>query len=202
MRSIVPSPPRLTARSSPAAKLVVGHAHSGGRTPSASSSAAGRCVTRARRASWPPGDGQLGGLRRGRGGGRGRRSPCQAPSTARVTASATTASRSTSERARRPGASGRGPEVDEELDVAVGPRERRHHDIHHRGSLVAQCGADLARAPAATLWVADDAPPRTTSVLARLELRLDEQDHVGAGRGQLRPAQAPRCASEMNDRSA
>ena len=199
VRSIVPSPPRLTARSRPTRELVgiarplvearpdrrpASAPAPRGRASAAATSARPRsprrssCTTRATVAVRA----------------RGRRWPSARPR------SPTDDGVEVDRRSRRRAA---GARVDEELDVAVGPPEGRDHGLHHGGSLGHGGRQRPPRAPAATPSGSRITPrPRDASARPASNCGFTRSDQVGAGRRQREQGRAAPCRREMNERSA
>ena len=145
VRSMVPSPPRLTASRDPAAKRLVGDTVA---------FEAGQCRVGERQADHVAGVGQPAAQLAGRARGLGPLVVQHQPDRGHLSASRSAAS---CDRRRglghRPGDQvsdvGPGPcrpavarrqGVDEELDVAVGTGDGRHHDAHDGGSAVVERG--------------------------------------------------------------
>src|SRR5207302_4752168 len=163
---MVPSPPRLTARSRPAASLSGSHPRSTRSSASAS--------VRGRRTSWP----------------------CSVnhATASLATRSASGRSRCTTSAiwaiSPAPQAGGLGydrlevdglrqsvdAEVDQELDVALGSSERRDHGPNHDGIVCRERVTDLLEHAPPHLRIADDPPTAGRLGPPGLELRLDQGD--------------------------
>src|SRR5207249_8792628 len=73
-------------------------------------------------------------------------------------------------------------EVEDELPVALRPRQARVYDPDRLASPADRRLRDLAHDARLHVRIADDASPRLGA--SRLELRLDEDERVPAGRGE------------------
>ena len=196
MRSIVPSPPRLTARSSPAAER---RRRRHPWSPRPARSASGRAGA----PSWPLVEqpaGSLAGQRRPPGrvvveheADRGHQRPLRLGQ-GRVDQVAGVV-----DAPGRGAGAGRGAR---NSTLPSAPREGRHHDAHDGGSEAVERGSDLPEHPAPHARVADDAPAPGRLGPSGLELRL-HQERPGRRRAAERRATAGSTVrSEMNDRSA